>query len=574
MAAIRKVLPILDWLGAYKRADLRADASAGLTVAVMLVPQAMAYAMLAGLPPAIGLYASSLPLIAYALLGSSRHLAVGPVAMISLIVFSACSRVAEPGSAQYIATALLLAFLVGAMQLLAGILRLGSLVNFISGAVISGFTSAAAIVICLSQLKHLLGIKLTTTHSVFHLLLQAGRNLGQTHLASLTIGALTIGGLILFRKKFPHFPAAFIFVIAGTLIVYLLGPQRLGVQTVGEVPRGLPSFSVPKAGLDSIRHLFPAAMAIFLVGYVESISVARYVAAREKYKIDPNQELRGLGLANLAGAFFSGYPVTGGFSRTAVNYRAGARTALASIITAVVIIVTVLFLTPLFYYLPNAVLAAIIMVAVASLIDIKEAVHFFIVKKTDGWVLAITFASTLTLGIEQGILIGVASSLVVFIWHSSHPHTAELGYLEKDKVFRNVRRFPEVRTFPDVLILRADASLYFANAKFLEDRLRDAVAEKANLKWVIVDMSGVNDIDAVAVDTLEEIIKTYGEHGITFAFAAVKGPVRDVVARAGWEGKYGRHIGHASISEALREIGIWTENDVRGPEQQPGERPP
>lgn len=555
MAVIKRILPVLDWLGAYKRADLRPDVAAGLTVAIMLVPQAMAYAMLAGLPPAVGLYASTLPLIAYALFGSSRHLAVGPVAMISLIVFSSCSRVAEPGSAQYISMALLLACLVGAMQLLAGIFRLGSFVNFISGAVISGFTSAAAIVICLSQLKHLLGIKIATTHSVLHLLLQAGRNLSQTNLISLTIGALTIGGLLIFRRKYPHFPAAFIFVIVGTLAVYLLGLQRLAVQTVGEVPQGLPSFSVPKIGLDPIRHLLPAAMAIFFVGYVESISVARYVAARQKYKIDPDQELKGLGLANLAGSFFSGYPVTGGFSRTAVNYQAGARTALASIVTAVAIIFTVLFLTPLFYYLPNAVLAAIIMVAVVGLIDVKEAIHFFKVKRIDGWVLAITFASTLILGIEQGILMGVASSLVVFIWHSAHPHTAELGYLENEKVFRNVKRFPKAKTFPNALILRVDASLYFANAKFLEDRIRQSMAEKPSLKWIIVDMSGVNDMDAVAVGTLEEMIKTYGEHGTNFAFSAMKGPVRDVVARAGWDRKYGSRITYASISEALRATG-------------------
>lgn len=558
---IERIIPIFGWLRTYNKADLQYDLTAGLTVAVMLVPQGMAYAMLAGLPPVIGLYASTLPLIVYSVFGSSRHLAVGPVAMVSLLVFAACAKLAEPGSEQYIALTLLLAFMVGAFQLTAGILRLGFLVNFFSHAVISGFTSAVAILICLSQMKHLLGIRLASDLSIFGLLQEAGRRLGQTNLITLAIGLTTIVALLFLKRKFPHFPAPIFFVLAGTLLVYLLGLQKLGVQTVGEVPRGLPSFSLPTAKFRSVRLLFPAAMAIFFVGYMESISVAQYIATKEKSKIHPNQELKALGLANIVSSFFSGYPVTGGFSRTAVNYQAGARTPLASIITAMAVILTVVFLTPLFYYLPKAVLAAIIMVAITGLVDFKEAKHFFKVKKADGWTLLLTFISTLTLGIEQGILIGLAFSLIIFIWRSSRPHTAELGYLEKEDVFRNIKRFPEAKTYPHVLILRVDASLYFANMKFLEDLLRQSITEKPEVKWIIIDLSGVNDIDAVAISTLDEIMRTYRERGISFAFSAMKGPIRDIVTKAGWDEKYGKGIKHPSIQDALREAGVWPEID-------------
>jgi SulP family sulfate permease len=286
---------------------------------------------------------------------------------------------------------------------------------------------------------------------------------------------------------------------------------------------------------------------------MESISIAELIAAKEKYKIDSNQELKGLGLANIVSSFFQGFPVTGGFSRTAATYQAGARTGLALITTALVVILILLFLTPLFYYLPNAVLASIVIVAVFGLIDLKEARRLFKIKKMDGWTLLITFATTLIFGGEQGILIGIGFSLIVFIWRSSHPHTAELGYLEKQGVFRNLKRFPEAKTYPETLILRVDASLYFANMGFLEDLLRKGLTDKPAVKWVIMDLSGVNDIDGVAIDTLEEIIETYKERGIRFLFAGMKGPIRDLVAKAGWKEKYGNQIKYLSIRHALQE---------------------
>jgi SulP family sulfate permease len=313
---------------------------------------------------------------------------------------------------------------------------------------------------------------------------------------------------------------------------------------------------MPSMNIESLEVLFPTAMTVLFVGFMESYSIAKWVAAREKYKIDSNKELIGLGLANIAASFSSSYPVTGGLSRTAVNYEAGARTGLASIISVFIILVTLTFFTSFFYYLPNAALAGIVIVAVMGLIDAKAARHLFRVKRIDGWMMVVTFLATLLLGSQNGMVMGVVFSLLVFIWRSAHPHAAELGYLEKEGIFRNIRRFPEARSYPGVLILRVDASLYFANMSFLEDLLRKTIEEKKGLRWVVMDLSGVNDMDGVAIDALEEIMETYRPRGIEFLFAAMKGPVRDLVAKAGWEEKYGKQIKFNTPRAAIKEIGI------------------
>jgi len=553
---VEEIIPALKWIRSYRRSDLKGDILAGLTVAIMLVPQGMAYAMLAGLPPVTGLYASTIPIVIYALFGSSRHLSVGPVAVVSLLVFAAGSKIAQAGSEEYITVILLLTLMVGLIQFLLGILRLGFLVNFVSEAVISGYTSAAALIIWSSQLKHLLGLKLSGAHSFFHTLIEVVQHISQTNLITLAIGLVSVILLIVLRKKFPLFPASILIVIGSALFIYLLDLHKFGVQTVGTVPRGLPSFSIPGFGFKSIISLLPTAMTISFVAYMESISIAKFIAARQKYKVDPNQELRAIGLANVVSAFFSAYTVTGGFSRTAVNYQAGARTPLASVVTAVLVTLTLLFLTPLFFHLPNAVLAAIITVAVLGLIEFKEAKYFLKVKKSNGFALLVTFIITLAFGVVKGILAGVGFSLLLFIWRSSHPHTAELGYLEDEDVFRDVKRYPKAKTYPNVLILRVDASLYFANMKFLDDFLRKSIEEKPAVKWVVFDLSGVNDMDAVAAHTLEDIMADYSGRGIGFLFADMKGPVRDLVNRAGWSEKYDKHINYFSIHHALRDMGV------------------
>ena len=556
---VQKIIPAFEWFRNYRRSDIRGDLSAGLIVAIMLVPQGMAYAILAGLPPVMGLYASTFPLITYALIGSSRQLAVGPVAMMSLLVFAGVSTLAEPVSEKYVGFVLLLSLIVGVIQFIMGILRLGFFINFFSHAVISGFSSAAAIVICLSQLGQFLGIKLSPQHSMFHLLVEVGTRIGETHPITLLIGVASIGVQLFFKWKIPNFSAPFLTVAGSTILVYSLHLDQIGVRIVGNVPAGFPRFSFPGFSLESVGLLFPYALTILFVGFMESISVAKLIATKEKYKIDSNQELKGLGLANIVASFFSAYPVTGGFSRTAVNYQAGARTGLASIITGAIILLTLVFFTPLFYYLPNTVLASIVMVAVLGLVDIKQAKHLFKLKKVDGWTLALTFITTLALGSEKGILIGMVFSLLVFIWRSAHPHAAELGYLEKEDVFRNIKRYPEAKTYPEALIIRVDASLYFANMGFVEDLLRKSLIERSGVKWMIIDLSGVNDMDAVAMGTLEEMMDNYRDRGIQFIFTEMKGPVRDLVAKAGWEEKYGMKIQYPSIQHALQAIGLMKE---------------
>lgn len=552
---IDRIIPAVAWLRSYERRDVKEDITAGIIVAIMLVPQGMAYAMLAGLPPVIGLYGSTLPIFVYALFGSSRHLAVGPVAVVSLLVLSSCSKLAPPGTAEYIGLALMLALMVGIMQLTLGLLRLGFLTNFFSHAVISGFTSAAAIIIILSQLKLFLGITGAAGHTTFHLARDIIENLETTHSMTLAIGVSSIAVLVLLKKKYPLFPASLLVVVAWTMCVWVLGLHNVGVQIVGDVPRGLPSYSIPLFETKTISTLAPAAVMIFFVGYMEAIAVAKIIAAKKQYTIDPDQELRGLGLANIAASFFSGYPVTGGFSRSAVYYEAGGKTALSSIVTACIVLMTLLFLTPLFYYLPTAVLAAIIITAVFGLIDVTTAKNLFTIRKVDGWTLVITFCSTLIFSPVRGLLIGLAFSLVVFIWHSAYPHIAELGYLEKDDVFRNVKRYPDATTYPHVVILRIDAPLYFANTKFLEDRLNLAFAERPELQWIVLDMADVSDIDAVAIHTLEHLMDTYGERNIDFAFTDMIGPVRDLVEKAGWTEKYGDKMHYLSVKHALRAIG-------------------
>lgn len=557
---LERFIPAVGWLRRYQRADLPGDLAAGLIVAVVLIPQAMAYAQLAGLPPAMGLYAATVPLIAYALMGSSRHLAVGPVAIVSILTFSGVSALAEPGSAEFAALAVLLALLVGVILFGLGLLRGGFLVNFLSHAVISGFTSAAAIVIGLNQLKHLLGVKLAAGAPLPQLW-EALSRLGEANPLTVLIGGLSVAALLVFKRLKPRFPAPLAVVAVATALVYLLGLHERGVSIVGAVPAGLPGLSLPPLSLAALQALLPTALTIALVGFAESVAVAKSLAAKAKTKIDADQELRGLGLANMAAATFSGYPVAGGFYRSVGNYQAGARTPLASILTAIIIMLALLFFTPLFTYLPSAALAAVVMVAVAGLIDLKEPQHLFKLKRIDAATLLLTFAATLVIGIEQGLLIGVAFSLLAVIWTSATPHTAELGYLPEARAFRDVKRYPQAVTFPETLLLRVDASLYFVNMAFLDSYFRRALLDRTNLKQVIMDFSSVNSMDAVAVSTLEELMDDLAKHGIMLHIAAMKGPVRDLVARAGW-GRFGRRVSHLSLAHAAQELGLLPQADT------------
>lgn len=527
------MLPLARTLRRYAPATFKLDLVAGLTTAVMLVPQAMAYAMLAGLPPIVGLYASVVPLALYALFGSSRELAVGPVAMVSLLVATGVGSLAPAGSADFIAYAALLAAMVGVIQLAMGLVRAGFLVNFLSHPVVSGFTSAAALIIGFSQLEHLLGIDIDRGHHIHAIAWQAIQSAGEIEPATLAIGGASIAALIALERRSPRAPRALIVVALGTVAVWLLGLADRGVAIVGHVPSGFPRPALPELDAAIAIDLLPIAITIALVGFMESISVARAFARRGRYEIDPDQELVGLGAANLGGALFGGYPVTGGFSRTAVNAQAGARTPVASLITAATVAVVLLVLTPLFHDLPRAVLAAIIMTAVFGLIDVAEVRHLWRVKRSDLALLLITFAATLGLGIEAGIAVGVGASLLWFVVRSTRPHLAVLGRRPGGEL-RNVARHPDAAEIDGALIVRMDASFYYGNVSFLKESLRRLELERPGLSRVVLDFSAVNDLDSSADVTLHELLEHYRSRGVALILARVKGPVMDVLERSGY----------------------------------------
>lgn len=534
----------------------------------MLVPQGMAYALLAGLPPVYGLYASIVPAIVYALFGTSRHMPVGPPALMALLTFAGVSALAEPRSDEYVALALLLALMAGLLQLGIGLLKMGFVTNFISHPVLSGFIYASAIVIALSQLKHILGISLPDEHSIARMVLELGRRIGETNPITLALGVGSIGALVLFAKTMPRVPGPLVVAAGSTLVVYLFGLEERGVRVVGDVPRGLPGLSLPPLDLELLRALLPAALTVAFVGFIESISVAKAVAAKEKYKIDSNRELQALGLANISAAFFSGFPVAGSFSRTAVQYQSGAKTQLASIITALMIVVTLIFLTPLFYYLPNAALAAIIIMAVYRLLDLEEGRRIFKIRRADGYALLLTFALTLLIGVEEGIIIGALFALLAFVRRTAYPHIAEMGYVEEKQAFLALERFPEAKTYPEALIIRFDAALYYANVPFLEEWLIKAVADRPHLKWIVIDCRGVNSIDVTAIEGLEDLLSGYRSRGIEILLTHVKLRVRERLKKAGWDEKFGEDLLYSTTRDALRTIGLLGEG-TKGKGQNP-----
>jgi len=554
-------LPITQWLPNYDSKNLQGDLSAGLTVGVMLIPQGMAYAMIAGLPPIYGLYASTIPLFLYAILGTSRQLAVGPVAMVSLLTAAGIGTIADGGTETYIALAIALALFVGLLQFFLGVFRLGFLVNFLSHPVISGFTSAAALIIGLSQLKHLLGVDIARSHHVHEILLQAIEKVGDINWITLGIGVGGIALIMLAKRINKKMPGPLLAVVFGILAVWGMGLNDVGVKIVAEVPKGLPSFSVPAVSMESFNQLLPIALTIAMVSFMESIAVAKAIQAKHKdYKVDANQELIALGAANIGGSFFQSYPVTGGFSRTAVNDQAGAKTGLAAIISAVLIGLTLLFLTPLFYYLPKSILASVIMVAVFGLIDIKEARHLWHTDRADFWMLIATFLGTLSLGIEQGILIGVVLSLAIIIFRTTMPHFAVLGKIPGEPHYKNISRFKNLEQRDDVLIMRFDARLYFANVNYFKETIEAEIEKrKDKLKVFILDANSINSADSSGLHALQEILDYCNSLGVKMAMTSVKGPLRDRLQKAHFDEQLGKHRFFMRIQHA---VDAWDEKDT------------
>ena len=546
MKNLSSFLPILSWAPTYSRTEAQSDLVAAAIVTIMLVPQSLAYAMLAGLPPQVGLYASILPLVAYAIFGTSRALAVGPVAVASLMTAAAVGQVATPGTAEYLTAAVTLAFLSGLVLVAMSVLRLGFLANFLSHPVISGFITASGILIATSQFKHILGIK-AEGDTLPHLLAGIADGIGSTNLYTLIIGVLATGFLFWTRKKLKPLllargmrpraadmvakagPVAAIVLSILAVVAFDLADK--GVRIVGDIPAGLPPFALPSFDFGLWGQLLVPAVLISLVGFVESVSVAQTLAAKRRQRIVPNQELTALGASNVASALSGGYPVTGGFARSVVNFDAGAETPLAGAFTAVGILVATVFLTPLFRYLPQAVLAGTIIVAVLSLVDFAAIKRTWAYSRADFAAMAVTILTVLGAGVEAGITAGVSLSLALFLWRTSRPHMAIVGQVPNTEHFRNVDRH-QVITDPSILSIRVDESLYFANARALEDAIYDRIADQPALRNVILMCPAVNSIDASALESLEAIAHRLHSAGIGFHLSEVKGPVTDALKRS------------------------------------------
>ncbi|PIE14029.1 MAG: sodium-independent anion transporter [Rhodobacterales bacterium] len=543
---LERHLPILGWARSYSRDTALSDLVAAVIVTIMLIPQSLAYAMLAGLPPEMGLYASILPLVAYAVFGTSRTLAVGPVAVVSLMTAASVGQLALQGTAEYIAAAIALAFLSGLILLVMGLFRLGFLANFLSHPVISGFITASGLLIAISQLKHLAGIE-AHGHSLPGLLGSLWVHLDEVNWYTVGIGGASVaflfwvrGGLkplLLARGMRPRLadilakagPVGAVVVTVAITALFRLADK--GVKIVGEVPMGLPPFAFPGFSAELWQQLFLSAVLISIIGFVESVSVAQTLAAKRRQRIDPDQELVGLGSANIASALSGGYPVTGGFARSVVNFDAGAETPAAGAFTAVGILFAAALLTPLLYFLPKATLAATIIVAVLNLVD------FSILKKTWGYsrvdfaAVAATILLTLGFGVEVGVSAGVLISLGLFLYKTSRPHVAEVGLVPKTQHFRNILRH-DVITSVNMLTLRIDESLYFANARFMEDYILDRISCDQPIRHVVLMCSAVNEIDISALETLEELNRRLGEMQIRLHLSEVKGPVMDRLKRS------------------------------------------
>ncbi len=540
-----RYLPILTWGRTYNRTALSNDLVAALIVTIMLIPQSLAYALLAGLPAEAGLYASIVPIMLYAVFGTSRALAVGPVAVVSLMTAAALSNIVEQGTMGYAVAALSLAALSGAILLAMGLFRLGFIANFLSHPVIAGFITASGIIIAASQLKHILGIS-AEGHNLLELVISLTEHLGETNWITAIIGILATGFLFWVRKGLKPLLKRFgmsdsltgvfvktgpvVVVVATTAAVWGLGLADQGVSIVGEVPQSLPPLTLPSFSPDLLWQLLLPAFLISIIGFVESISVAQTLAAKKRQRIDPDQELIGLGAANIGASLTGGFPVTGGFSRSVVNFDAGAETPAAGAFTAIGLAIAALALTPLIYFLPKATLAATIIVAVLSLVDFSILKRSWNYSKADFAAVLATILLTLTLGVEAGVSAGVGLSILLHLYKSSKPHIAEVGQVPGTEHFRNILRH-DVTTDPSIVTLRVDESLYFANARYLEDKIQNRVAKDKDIRHVILQCAAINEIDLSALESLEAINERLKEMDVKLHLSEVKGPVMDRLKR-------------------------------------------
>lgn len=533
--SLKKIFPILDWLPNYKTSYFKGDLFAGLTVGVILIPQGIAYAIIAGLPPIYGLYTALVPQIMYTIFGTARQLATGPIAIDSLIVAAGVSTLAIAESENYIAIVLALTLMVGVIQITLGIFRLGFIVNFLSKPVLTGFVTAAALIIGLNQFKGLLRIDAERSNQVQYILKNVFEKISTIHWKSLLLGSISILIIYGLRKISKKIPGALLVVIFGVLVMKWFSSAFEGVEIVKDIPKGLPPFKIPVVDYPLFLKLLPIALTLAFIGFLQGISIAKVLDEdNTESKLDANKELIAFGLGNIAGSFFSSYTSTGSFSRSAINKEVGAKTTMSNLIAALFILLTLFFFTPIFYYLPKTVLAAIIITAVFSLIKIKDIQFLWQSNKKDFIMMLVTFLITLTIGIKEGILAGVLVSIFVVIFETSRPHMAILGKVPNTTHFyRNANRFDDVRIDDNILIVRFDAQLFFANAGYFKDKLEEFVKEKSDaLQLIIIDAEVINNIDSTGIATLDIILDRYSKRGITIYFTGVKGPVRDAFAKS------------------------------------------
>lgn len=522
-------ITLLKELKSYQSAFFKSDLLAGITVAVMLVPQGMAYAMLAGLPPIYGLYAGLIPLLIYPLFGSSPYLSVGPVAIVSILILSGLSELATPFSPEFIQLVILTSFLAGIFQVLLSVFRMGFLVNFLSHPVIAGFSSAAAFIIGISQFKHILGIEITAGANTLQTLKELCFNLSESNMQALLIGGLGFLLLVLLKKLNNKIPGALILVILSIVVVIITQWNKEGLAIVGAVPSGLPGFQLPMIDITSVIKVLPLAILIALVSFIESIAIAKTLAAKSgTHQIDANKELLGLGLAKLGGALFQAFPNTGSFSRSAINEQAGGKTGLSSILASFFVGLTLLFFTSFFFHLPKAALAAIVLAAIIGLVDYKEAKHLFKTDRKDFYVMLLTFILTLLLGVQYGVLAGIILSLIMMIYKVSTPHYAVMGRLPNSGVFRNVERYNTAIECKGHLIMRYDDDIFFGNADHFNQAIITEINKRPETKYLILDVSSISNIDSTGMQQFKLLLEVLKRRNIEVHLAKPRGPMRDL----------------------------------------------
>ena len=528
-----RLFPGLLWLRGYHRGVFKSDLVSGITIGVMLIPQGMGYAMVAGLPPEFGLYASIFPPVLYALLGTSNKISIGPVALDSILILTGLSVLAEPGTPAYLELPIALTLLVGLLQFVFGLLRFGFIANFLSYPVIVGYTSAAAIIIIGSQLLSLVGTRVEAGN-VFELLYQLLASLSEWNWVTVTIGAASLLFIRASNRFTPKLPCALVALVVGMFLAGVLQLEQYGIDTINSIPRGMPDLALPKLGLDQLSGLLPVAFTVALMGYVGTISISKsQEKPSDKISARPNQELIAIGLANTLGALFRAFPVSASFSRSAAFRSSGALTQVSALVSSAVLAITVLYLTPLFthYPLPKTILSAIIIMSVASLFKYTEMKTLFRQNRKEFAVLLLTFLITLLLGVQQGLIVGVVVSISMVIYNSANPHMTELGLIEEENLYRNITRFNNAEVREELLIFRFDAPLYFANKDYFTEHLYEWMKRRpANtLKAVIFDGEAVNSLDSTAIRMLAQVIENLEGQNIQFCLTNLIGPVRDAL---------------------------------------------